>query len=347
MICPNCRTEVSDSMKFCENCGAALPASNAQPQDAFSPNASQQQNPTQPASHMRTTDPYADAPQFDQQPSGTYADAPQFGQQPINQPYADVPQSGQQVNSQPYAAPTSPGTYAPVNTSPQPSSAPFVLAIIALVTSILGLFPISIILAIIALVMNSGQKKRGELSTKQSPTTIMSIISLVISAIMLVLTIMVGGLMVAYLASGDFNSSLKGNGISLTSTKSSSASAGAAGSAGSSASSPNAPAGINPEVIDKLQGTWKLTGLVSNGEVMSPESIEQMQNMGLTVELALGVDGSATLTLFGADMNGTWESSDGNNVSLKLDGISRINATVTDGALTFTEGSDELSFTKQ
>ena len=361
MICPNCHAEVSDSMKFCENCGSALPASSEQPPEAFSPNADQQQIPSQPESHMRTTDPYANAQHFDQQPYGSYDNTQQYGQQPPSdygnsQPFEQQPPSdygnsqpfGQQPANQPYSAPPMPGAYTPTGAgSPQPSSAPFVLSIIALVTSLLGLFPVSIILAIIALVMNSGQKKRGELSTKQSSTTIMSIISLVISAIMLILTIMVGGFVAAYVASEGLSSGSGRTGISQTSPKSSSASAGAVGSAvGSSASSTNNQSGLNPEVVEKLQGTWKLTGLVSNGEITSPEDIEQMQNMGLTVELVLGVDGSASFTLFGSSMNGTWESSDGRTVVLMLEG-GRIDASVTDEVIYLIDGNDELSFTKQ
>jgi len=364
MICPNCHAEVSDSMKFCENCGSALPASTEQAQNAYPSDDFQQQGsaqpPIQPSSQMRTTDPYADAAHFDQQPTSTYGDAPQFGQ-PLTGEYAetqqfgqqttgygDAPQFGQQVAGQPYAVPTTPtptppGVYAPANTGPQPSITPFVLAIIALVTSLLGLFPVSIVLAIIALVMNSGQKKRGELSTKQTPTTIMSVISLVISVLMLILTIMIGGLIAAYVASEGLGSGSNGTGMSLTSPKSSSDSTGAAGITGSGSAS---SAGLNPEIAEKLAGTWKLTGLISNGQASSPEDIELMQNMGLTIELVLNSDGTATFTLFGAKMNGTWESSDGRAVALMIES-GRIDATVTGDVLNLVEGTDEMSFTKQ
>ena len=361
MICPNCHAEVSDSMKFCENCGSALSANTEQTQNAYSSQDFQQQSPvqppTRPSSQMRTTDPYADAAHFDQQPPSAYGDAQQFGQPPTDEytetqqfgqqatDYNDTQQFGQQTTGQPYATPTPPDVYAPAGTSPQPSIAPFVLAIIALITSLLGLFPVSIVLAIIALVMNSGQKKRGQLSTKQTPTTIMSVISLVISALMLVLTIMMGGLIAAYVASEGLGSSSGSTSSFLTAPKSSSGSAGAAGTTGGNSSATNA-SGLNSEIAEKLAGTWKLTGLTSNGQVTTLEDIELMQDMGLNIELVLNADGTATFTLFGATMNGTWESSDGSAVILTIEG-GRIDATVTGDVLSLVEGTDEMSFTKQ
>ena len=75
----------------------------------------------------------------------------------------------------------------------QVSSAPFVLAIIALVTGLLGIFPVSLALAIIALAMNRGQKKRGEQSTKQTPTFVMALIALILSILMALATVVLGG----------------------------------------------------------------------------------------------------------------------------------------------------------
>lgn len=158
MKCPSCGADLENPGKFCEMCGAPLPNDLSVYQDAPQP---QQQAQPQPEPEP--------VPEPQQQ-----------AQQPEPQPQAQQPEPPY-VQQQPYMQP------------PKVSGAPFVLAIIALVTAILGLFPIALILAIIALVMNSGQKKRGEFSTKQTPTFVMGIISLILSIIMFIVTILLGG----------------------------------------------------------------------------------------------------------------------------------------------------------
>ena len=375
MICPNCNAVVSDSVKFCENCGAALPTSDIAQDATISADdttatlAQEADELSFPQSDSAQTSAYtaqlsgdsltsgeatlnsaaqgetpSDQPygsydstqQFEQQaPSQPSAGSQQTWQQPTDQPYADTQQTWQQPTDQQGFSSNPPGVYAPADTGTQASTAPFVLAIIALVTAFLGIFPVSIVLAIIALVMNSNQKKRGEFSTKQGSTKVMSIISLVVSGLMLIATIAIGGMVATYLASGDFNTSTSGKSGITSSVKTTS----------SSASSTNASTTSADAVMDKLVGTWKLTGLTSNGEVINADDIKLMQDMGLTVELTINKDGSASLMLFGAEMSGTWESSDGATVNFTLDG-DRVISTVAGDELTMAEGSDVLVFTK-
>ena len=354
MICPNCNAQVSDSMNFCENCGAALPKDNAPQQDFQSFDA---QQPSTQSPGAQDSDQWSAAQSYDDQQS-SYSSP--YAQQPYEAPqYAQQPYDAQQTGG----SPTPPGVYAGsggsgAGASAQVSVAPFVLAIIALVTSLLGLFPVSIILAIIALVMNSGQKKRGEFSSKQTPTTIMSVISLVISVIFLILTIMVGGFVMAYLASGGVDVSTGKDGkvsisahVSSSSAQSQSASSSsAAGSAAADSASSSASASSqdspSSEITDKLAGSWKLTRLVSDGEVANPDDIAIMESMGLTVALDINADGTATLVLFGVHMSGPWECSDGTNVRFVLSG-GAIDATVDGNTLTMTEGTDVYTFVKQ
>lgn len=357
MICPNCNAEISDSMKFCENCGVALPASDAQQPNATfqsespygQPNGEQQFG-QQPADQQYGAD------QYGYQSYGDSYGAPQgeYTYQQSGQPY-DAQQYGQQPG-QPGAAPTPPGVYtASYGAGAAVSSTPFVLAIIALVTSLLGLFPVSLVLAIVALVLNSGQKKRGEFSTKQTPTTVMSIISLVVSVFVLIAAIMLGGLFAAYVASeGTSASTSAGPSVSATassSAKSSSASSASASSSASAAGSESAgataaPASSASEIMDRLVGSWKLTGLVSDGEVANADDIELMQDVGLTVSLDIREDGTVDLVLFGVNMSGIWESADGVNVSMRFKGDT-MNATVNGTELTMVDGEDRLTFTKQ
>ena len=329
MLCPYCNTEVPES-KFCENCGAALPISLDLPDQAFDT--------------TQTTDPFAPAQEPTQQFDRQYDQ--QFSQQPTGQ-YGQQP-SGQ-YGQQPYQ----PGFTSPLPPQPQPSSAPFVLAIIALVTAILGLFPISIILAIIALVMNSGQRKRGEASTKQTPTTVMSVISLILSAIMLAITIAIGGLIWTAAVNGDIDlDDLTTTSSTVTrssSASTSSSSSATASSSSSAASSPSSSAtGTRITSTSDLIGTWKLTGLVDDGKVTGADEIELMQNMGLEVSLNLNQDGSCALTLFGVDTVGIWEASSPYAVSLMIEGDSiECSVNVDTGELSMEDNNDQLTFTKQ
>lgn len=329
MICPYCNAEISNSMKFCEICGAALPVESALEDPVFDNDPNQPEQ--QPANN-----PYADAQHIEQQ-----FDQGQYGQQPSEQQQYWQQTTEQQPFGQPGAAPMPPGVYAPAADA-QVSNTPFGLAIAALVTAVLGIFPVSIVLAIIALVMNSGQKKRGEISTKQGPTKVMSIISLVLSAIMFVFTLLLGGAVVAYLASEEFNASSTGASTSASQSHSSSTTAGNATSGSDVAPSASGSAAET----GSLAGTWKLTALESNGQATKPEDIELMQNMGLKMEMTLNEDGTAALTLFGVDMTGTWEKADETTVILMLDGETIVMEASGD-TLVMADDGDVMTFTKQ
>lgn len=305
MLCPNCNTEVTES-KFCENCGAALSAvADEQPAAADEQPAAAVEEPTTAAEQPATP--------FEQPATPVEQPAAPFGQ-----PTAQIPQ---------------PGAFAPAPAATQPSSTPFVLAIIALVTAIMGLFPISIILAIIALVMNSGQKKRGEFSTKQTPTFVMSLISLILSVIMALIIALVVGVIGVAAVNGEFDDLESAIESAQTSTSSSAA----ASSSSSLAFTP-----------DDLVGSWRLSGLVQDGTSTNAESIAKMQDMGLEVSLNLHEDGTATLVLFGAEMTGTWDAPSSNTVNLSLDGLEGICSVDTaTGELTLTDGDDKLTFTKE
>ena len=311
MLCPNCNAEVTEA-KFCENCGAALPVETPEQPTA---------QVEQPA--VQVEQPAAQA----EQPAAQAAQPTAQFQQPMGQ----APQ---------------PGAYAPMPTTapagPEPSSAPFVLAIIALVTAILGMFPVSIILAIIALVMNSGQKKRGEFSTKQTPTFVMGLISIILSAIVALVVALVVGIVGVAAVNGEFDDIKTSSASTLSASSSTSAS-----TSNSTSASSSAKPGAKIAATDDLVGSWKLSGLVEDGEETAAEEIAMMQKMGLEVSLNLDKDGTATLVLFGVEMKGTWEAPSPYFVHLSLEGETIVCDIDTDTAeLSMTEGDDELTFTK-
>lgn len=220
------------------------------------------------------------------------------------------------------------------------SKAPFVLAILALITSLFLLFPISIILAAIALALNSSQKKRGLTSSKQRATSVISIISIVISAIVLSVAIIAGELTItAYLSRARaVSDSYQSSHVSTIESSSSSALSEDT-SDSSSSTSESLP-------VNSFVGTWTLANLVSHGKESNAESIKFMQETGMTIKITLNEDGTAVFTLFDADMNGTWESADEGSAHLVVAGA-EYDMTLADEVLRVTNGTDEFSFTKE
>ena len=217
MRCPACGAELTGAGKFCEICGSPLSVQEA--------------TVTEPVLNNYQPDYQAQqAYQGQQGPQGqqSYFQGQQMGSQPG--PYGVPPQG---------AAPVPP-SYGQ-GPQKQPSNAPFVLSIIALVTAVLGIFPVSLVLAIIALVMNSGQKKRGEMSTKHTPTFVMSLIGLILSILMAIITVFIGSVIWVAAVSGEIddivNSTSSKSSVSANNSKSSTASAAKSSSASSEKSS--------------------------------------------------------------------------------------------------------------
>ena len=102
MECPNCKKQLQDGMKFCDNCGTPLvpvapapqPASQPDPQPAPQP-APQSQPASQPAPQPMNWGPTQQAPQPQPAPQQQYGQ-PQYGQPQYGQPVY-----GQQVYGKP------------------------------------------------------------------------------------------------------------------------------------------------------------------------------------------------------------------------------------------------------
>lgn len=379
MICPNCHAETGNDVRFCENCGtplqdianaAAAQQTQQMPSQGFTGNAGDTTQLIPPqgftgdnggATQQIPPQGYAGGSGVQQTQQMPYSAGSAAGSgfganpnagQPYNQPYG-------QTYGQPPAQPGQPTAYGA--SQQQVSIAPFVLAIIALVVSLLGLFPISIILAIIALVMNSGQKKRGEVSTKQTPTFVMSLISLIISALMLIFTIMVGGLVWAALESGEIDElvdEIESADISVSASDGSTSitfnnkptdaeSADARPDANSAEADSTAATGAGSTgfgTVDPV-GVWTLDSLYSDGEETSSDDLDMIRGLGLEVTFTVNEDGSAVLMLFGEEMKGTWES-EGDGLAFTVDGDT-VHASIDGDIMTMKEGSDELTFRKK
>lgn len=88
-------------------------------------------------------------------------------------------------------------------------------------------------------------------------------------------------------------------------------------------------------------GVWKLTGLVSDGEV---EDISILDEMDMECLLTLANDKTATLDLFGEVESGTWRANDDGTATLVI-GLSRAAMQLdSDGNLVMADGTDSLTF---
>lgn len=55
-------------------------------------------------------------------------------------------------------------------------------------------------------------------------------------------------------------------------------------------------------------GSWKLAGMVSDGEEATAEDIAMLDAFGMSVGLNVNEDGTCALIMFGEPLDGTWEA---------------------------------------
>lgn len=297
-----------------------------------------------------------------------------YQQTPYSAPYQPQGAAGQQYGQSPYP----PGSY---TQPPQQkgSDTPFGLSIAGLVCALIGLFPLGIIFAIVALVMNSKQVKSGIVSTKQAPTKIMGIIGLIVSGIWLVVSIVFGIALVTAINNGEFDdldvttnsngsvtistpsgtsvnlnsdgsvsttspssgsASTSSNGSSSTSSGSSATtSSGAAATAGTIGGSTSATSANGNDI----SGVWELES--GSDEDLTVETMDTMRDLGFNVELYVYSDGTFDFSLFDESVSGTWKQSGTNTYVFTIDGES-ITGTYDSASsrLTWEEGNDKLVF---
>lgn len=93
-------------------------------------------------------------------------------------------------------------------------------------------------------------------------------------------------------------------------------------------------------------GDWKLTEMVEDGEAMSGDDLELMEEMGLTFGLTINDDGSAVIDMFGETLDGTWEAAGDSAVDLTFEGET-LQAKMVDGKVVLEEGGSKMVFSKK
>ena len=363
MICPNCNAQVSDTQAFCGNCGARLTPAQA-PTKQASPMDGGFQQPAEYTTGTAGSSPYA----AEQSPYGGPSQ-----QAPYGAPYQ--PQGA----ANPYGqSPYPPGSY----TQPpqqKASDTPFGLSIAGLICAVIGLFPLGFIFAIVALVMNSKQKKNGIVSTRQTPTKVMGIIGLVISIVWTFIAILFGVALVAAINEGAFDdldvttspsgssvtiTTPSGTSINLNSDGSVSTSSASSGSSSTTTTSSGAAAttgsltsgaAATSSSASAIVGDWELES--GSDEELSAETIDMMREVGFNIVLYIDAEGSGDrgtfdLMLLDETTSGTWsfvgeDSSSANNLTYRftIDGESIIGTyDVSTDRLIWEEDGDQLIF---
>ena len=94
-----------------------------------------------------------------------------------------------------------------------------------------------------------------------------------------------------------------------------------------------------------FQGTWVLSGGNADGQELTAESIEAMEQMGLHVYIQMNEGGGAVVSLFGSDYDGTWEAKDATTVALTFEGDTA-DAVLEGDELVLSVEGDSLKFKK-
>lgn len=94
-----------------------------------------------------------------------------------------------------------------------------------------------------------------------------------------------------------------------------------------------------------FQGTWVLSGGNADGQEMTDESIKALEQMGLNVYIQMNEGGSAVVSLFGSNYDGTWEAKDATTVALTFQGDTA-DAVLEGDELVLTVEGDSLKFKK-
>jgi len=91
-------------------------------------------------------------------------------------------------------------------------------------------------------------------------------------------------------------------------------------------------------------GYWRLTSAVTDGEELTADDLAEMGEYGSYVLLALNEDGTATMSVLGEEVEGTWTTEDDVEGTLSFD--EDVALSVDDNTLTLTDGDDTMTFAR-
>ncbi len=97
----------------------------------------------------------------------------------------------------------------------------------------------------------------------------------------------------------------------------------------------------SPDYTKNFSGDWKLVGIDSDGA--TDNDIALLEAFGVSVGLTLNEDGTASLSMFGESMDGTWKAKSATEAELTLDSDT-ITATLADEKLKMEADGNSMTF---
>lgn len=97
---------------------------------------------------------------------------------------------------------------------------------------------------------------------------------------------------------------------------------------------------------DTFVGSWKLTGMIENGEEMDAEMLALLEGMGAAFQVIFEEDGAFKLEMVDESMEGTWEAKDANTVEASVAG-EILTGTLDGVKLTFEQDGNQMIFEKK
>ena len=102
---------------------------------------------------------------------------------------------------------------------------------------------------------------------------------------------------------------------------------------------------VQADPAENFIGTWELSYMEADGEVIDETTIQQMKDYGMTASLILAEDGSASLDVFGEVMSGgTWTATSATEGTVTFEG-STVPMTLSDQTITLASNGTSMRFT--
>lgn len=106
-----------------------------------------------------------------------------------------------------------------------------------------------------------------------------------------------------------------------------------------------AGAGGGADAAKNFIGTWKLTSMEAEGEIIGEGDIALMESLGMKSSLTLNEDKTAVLTLIGESIDCTWEVTDASKATIKVEGDTA-DLTLAGDNLTLSSDGNKMMFVK-
>lgn len=103
--------------------------------------------------------------------------------------------------------------------------------------------------------------------------------------------------------------------------------------------------GSSADPASNFIGSWAIVEMVEDGETMGAEELKLMEDMGITIQLVLAEDKTASFDVFGEKLEGSWEAKDASTCALTFEG-NTLEGKLADGKLTMEQDGTKMVWEK-